>query len=281
MIPPSPSESELAANHETPPIVRVLGIPIAQLSLPGLLDYFRLTVHNAREGQRTRLIAYANAHTCNLAIENAEYRWALQQVDLIYTDGNGPRLAAWLAGSWLPPRMTAADWIYDLCRLSAREGFRLYFLGGTQGVAEQAANRLRSQVPGLSLVGAHDGYFSPEREGCVLQSIRAAAPDILALGMGTPRQEIWMVRHRDALQVPVVWGAGSVFDYASGRIPRPPWWMRKFALEWLGRMMIEPRRLAMRYLVGLPIFLARSLRYGLSARAGIRVSDGKRSLRRR
>ena len=281
MEPLSPAEPEPAALEQTPPIVRVLGTPIAQLALPGLLDYFRQAVRSARKDHRTRLIAYANAHTCNLSAEDAEYRWALQQLDVVYTDGNGPRLAAWLAGSWLPPRMTAADWIYDLCRLSAREGFRLYFLGGTQGVAEQAANRLRSQVPGLSLVGAHDGYFSPEREGCVLQSIRAAAPDILAPGMGTPRQEIWMVRRRDALHVPVAWGAGGVFDYASGRIARPPWWMRKFALEWLGRMMIEPRRLAMRYLVGLPIFLARSLRYGLSARAGIRVSDGKRSLRRR
>jgi N-acetylglucosaminyldiphosphoundecaprenol N-acetyl-beta-D-mannosaminyltransferase len=155
--------------------------------------------------------------------------------------------------------MTGADWIYDLCHLCAREGFRLYLLGSGQGVAEEAARRLNSQIPGLSVVGAQSGYFAQDEEGRVLQAIHAATPDILVLGIGTPRQEIWMTRMKELLEVPVVWGAGGVFDYASGRLSRPPWWMRKLALEWLGRMMIEPRRLALRYLLGIPVFLVRSL----------------------
>jgi N-acetylglucosaminyldiphosphoundecaprenol N-acetyl-beta-D-mannosaminyltransferase len=162
--------------------------------------------------------------------------------------------------------MTGADWIYDLCQLCSREGFRLFFLGAGAGVAEEAAVRLCAQFPSLSVVGVLDGFFPSEQQDAVLEAIRKAAPDILVLGMGTPRQEIWMAQHGPALEVPVIWGAGGVFDYASGRLPRPPWWMRRLALEWLGRMLIEPQRLALRYLVGIPVFVARAVRQGLSSR---------------
>jgi N-acetylglucosaminyldiphosphoundecaprenol N-acetyl-beta-D-mannosaminyltransferase len=116
------------------------------------------------------------------------------------------------------------------------------------------------------VVGVLDGFFPSEQQDAVLEAIRKAAPDILVLGMGTPRQEIWMAQHGPALEVAVIWGAGGVFDYASGRLPRPPWWMRRLALEWLGRMLIEPQRLALRYLVGIPVFVARAVRQGLSSR---------------
>jgi N-acetylglucosaminyldiphosphoundecaprenol N-acetyl-beta-D-mannosaminyltransferase len=212
------------------------------------------------------LIAYANAHTCNMLIENEDYRRAIRQVDLVYADGNGPRLAAWLSGSWLPPRMTGADWIYDLCQLCSRERFRLFFLGAGPGVAKEAAERLCAQFPSLSVVGVLDGFFPPEQQDAVFEAIQGAAPDILVLGMGTPRQEMWMAQHRHTLEVPIIWGAGGVFDYASGRVPRPPRWMRRLALEWLGRMLIEPRRLGLRYLTGIPLFMARAVWQGLSSR---------------
>ena len=244
----------------------VFGVPIASLRLAELLEYIRLTVRRAERLHDPLLIAYANAHTCNMLIENEEYRRAIRQVDLVYADGNGPRLAAWLSGSWLPPRMTGADWIYDLCQLCSRERFRLFLLGAGPGIAEQAAKRLCAQFPSLDVAGVLGGFFPPEQQDAVLEAIRNAAPDILVLGMGTPRQEMWMTQQKRALEVPVIWGAGGVFDYASGRLPRPPRWMRKLALEWLRRMLIEPRRLAPRYLVGIPVFMARAVRQGLSNR---------------
>jgi N-acetylglucosaminyldiphosphoundecaprenol N-acetyl-beta-D-mannosaminyltransferase len=246
--------------------VDVFGVPIASLRLAELLEYIRLTVRRAGHPHVPFLIGYANAHTCNMLIENEDYRRAIGQVDLVYADGNGPRLAAWLSGSWLPPRMTGADWIYDLCQLCSREGFRLFFLGAGPGIAEEAAKRLCARFPDLSVVGALDGFFSPEQQDAVLDAIRRAAPDILILGMGTPRQELWMAQQKRALEVPVIWGAGGAFDYASGRLPRPPRWMRSLALEWLGRMLIEPQRLGLRYLVGLPVFMARAVRQGLFRR---------------
>jgi N-acetylglucosaminyldiphosphoundecaprenol N-acetyl-beta-D-mannosaminyltransferase len=244
----------------------VFGFPIAGIGLSDVLEYIRSAIASSEDQIRPRMIAYANAHTCNLCTENEDFRRSLLRADLIYVDGNGPRLAAWLQGDSLPARMTGADWLEDLCQLCERHRFRLYFLGAMPGVAKEAAKRLKAKFPGLPIVGVQDGYLPPEREELALEDIHKAQPDILVLGMGSPRQEIWMARRKDDLRVPVVWGAGGVFDYASGRIPRPPWWMRRLALEWLGRMLIEPRRLAGRYLVGIPVFIARSLRHGLRRR---------------
>jgi len=122
----SPTAYRPTSDDPGLPTVDVFGVPIASLRLAQLLEYIRLTVRRAGHPHNPRLIAYANAHTCNMLVENEEYRRAIGQVDLVYADGNGPRLAAWLSGSWLPPRMTGADWIYDLCQLCSREGFRRF-----------------------------------------------------------------------------------------------------------------------------------------------------------
>src|SRR3990172_9845746 len=158
----SPTVHRSASDKSDLPTVDVFGVPIASLRLAELLEYIRLTVRRAERLHDPLLIAYANAHTCNMLIENEEYRRAIRQVDLVYADGNGPRLAAWLSGSWLPPRMTGADWIYDLCQLCSREGFRLFFLGAGPGVAEEAAGRLCAQLPSLSLGGVLDRLFAPQ-----------------------------------------------------------------------------------------------------------------------
>ena len=261
--PPSPS-----TRDEGIPRIDLFGIPVAQINLDGLLAYFAGSLRaEARPAPRTRLIAYANAHSCNLFLQDEEYRRALCAADLIYTDGNGPRLAAWMSGQWLPRRMTSADWYPALCALCAREGFRLYLLGAGPGVAAQAAQRLKCDFPDLQILGSRDGYFSATQEAAVLQEIHNAKPDLLILGMGSPRQEIWMARHRQALHVPVIWGAGGLLDYIAGTTRRAPRWMRKLALEWLGRMLIEPRRLAPRYLHDLPWFLFYTLRFALQRHA--------------
>lgn len=242
----------------------VLGIPVARLDLAGVLARVQQVI---RSPDRARLrLAYVNAHSCNLFFEDPAYRRALAQADLIYLDGNGPRLAAWLAGDRLPPRMTGADWIHDLCALAERDGFRLYFLGAHPGVAEEAAARLRRAYPGLQILGARHGFFTTEDEARLLDELRRTRPDILLLAMSSPRQEIWMARSGPELDIPIIWAAGGVLEYASGRVRRAPLWMRRLGLEWLGRWWIEPRRLTRRYLVGIPLFLARAATHAFARR---------------
>jgi N-acetylglucosaminyldiphosphoundecaprenol N-acetyl-beta-D-mannosaminyltransferase len=242
----------------------VLGIPVAKLALRDLLERVRQTAR--APGPRPLRIAYVNAHSVNLFVTQPRYRQALLAADLIYADGNGPRLAARLAGDRLPPRMTGADWIHDLCRLAVAESLGLYFLGAAPGVAQAAADRLTSRWPGLKIVGLHHGFFGPDELPRLVHEIGAARPHVVLLGMGSPRQEIWMAEFGGSLGAPVVWAGGGVLDYASGRIRRAPRVMCRAGLEWLGRALIEPRRLGPRYLLGIPLFLWRAV--GYAARRG-------------
>ena len=251
----------------TLPTTSIFGLPIAQISLSDLLNYFDEMILAGRNGeQQAKLIAYVNAHSCNLSFQDSKYRAALTQADLLYLDGNGPRIAAWLAGRSLPKRLTGADWFDDLCTLCEQRDFRVYMLGSKPGVTTDLIQRLDASHPSLRVVGHDHGYFSPDDDTRIINTINAAQPDLLILGMGSPFQEWWMIKYRSRLDVNVIWGGGGIFDYASGQIMRAPWWMRAIALEWLGRMLIEPRRLLLRYLLGIPGFLYQSIKWGISTR---------------
>jgi len=244
--------------------VDVLGIPVARLDLAGVMS--RIETCIATPEPHAFTLAYVNAHSCNLFFEDPAYRHAMLKTDLVYVDGNGARLAAFLSGDWLPPRMTGADWIYDLCELAARESYRLYFLGSPPGVAAAAAAKLCQHYPGLQVVAAHDGFFRLEDEQARIDELVRLKPDILLLGMSSPYQELWMDRLAPILSIPVIWAAGGVFDYASGYQRRAPRWMRHLWLEWLGRWLLEPKRLTRRYMVGVPQFLWRAITHAAQRR---------------
>jgi N-acetylglucosaminyldiphosphoundecaprenol N-acetyl-beta-D-mannosaminyltransferase len=162
-----------------------------------------------------------------------------------------------LAGLSIPQRMTGADWIHDLCRRAVREGMSLYFLGGAPGSSADAARLLRVRYPGLRVAGTRHGYSAGTE---AVEAINRAEPDILLVGMGTPTQEKWIAEHQDALNVPVIWAVGALFDFVNGRIARGPHWMTEHGLEWLCRLATEPGKLWRRYLIGNPLFLWRIVR---------------------
>lgn len=212
------------------PIVDLFGMPIARIDLADLLNYFHSAIDGFRQGETgSKSIVYANARSCVLFQRDVRYRQAMLAADLVYTDGNGPRLAARLAGDRLPPRMTGPDWIDELCQMCARHGHRLYLLGASPGVAERASHVLRERHPDLRLVGSRHGFFSSADEQGLLEEIQSTDPDLLILGMGSPRQEIWLMEHKDELQVPVMWAAGGALGYAAGTVRRPPLWMRRLS----------------------------------------------------
>jgi N-acetylglucosaminyldiphosphoundecaprenol N-acetyl-beta-D-mannosaminyltransferase len=234
-------------------VVRLLGVRIHALRLPELLD---IVMHRVRSGTRTTIL-YVNVHCMNVAYRDPAYHRILDGADVVYCDGTGVRLAAWLARRPLPARMTGADWIDDLCRLAVRHELSLFLLGGVRGAAAEAAAALSAQHRGLRIVGVAAGYDLTRN---IPGRVNAARPDILLVGMGTPRQEKWIEARRAELDVPVVWAVGALFDFVSGRIPRGPHWMTEHGLEWLCRLAVEPRKLWRRYLIGIPQFFWRILR---------------------
>jgi N-acetylglucosaminyldiphosphoundecaprenol N-acetyl-beta-D-mannosaminyltransferase len=218
-----------------------------------------LLIERAAAGVRTTA-AYLNAHTVNLAQDDPDLDRALRACDLLYADGASIVLAGRLLGAALPERMTSADYFPSFAERCARRGLSLYLLGGAPGVAAFAAARLSAEVPGLEIVGAHDGFFPDAGSLRVCDEINAARPDVLVIGMGTPRQQRWAVEHADRLRPPLRWCVGALFDYLAGVEPRAPRWLCRVGLEWLHRLLHDPAGKWRRYLLGNPRFAWHALR---------------------
>jgi len=215
----------------------------------------------AQRGERRR-VNYVNAHVLNQSRTDPGLRQALSSSDLVYCDGYGVRLAARLIGLTVPHRMTGADWIWGVAALCQESGRSLYLLGSDPGASAEAAEGLKRWYPELEVSGTHHGYFglgTPHSER-VLEHIAEVKPDILLVGMGTPQQELWVERNHDRIDASVVWTVGALFDYVSGRVPRAPHWISDNGFEWIFRLVVEPRRMWRRYLLGNPAFLYRVLR---------------------
>lgn len=247
------------ANGSAPGVPRnsrIFDIPI-DLGQPAELMQ-RITGWAGHDGP-TRKVMYVNAHVLNQSREYPELRDALEAADLVYCDGYGVRLAAKALDVEIPHRMTGADWIWDLATLCEHSGQSLYLLGSEPGVTREAAARLASRYPRLNVAGSHHGYFetgSPHDDR-VVEDINARRPDIVLVGMGTPRQELWAEHNAPRLESSVVWTVGALFDYVSGRVPRAPHWLADNGLEWIFRLAIEPQRMWRRYLLGNPVFISR------------------------
>jgi N-acetylglucosaminyldiphosphoundecaprenol N-acetyl-beta-D-mannosaminyltransferase len=231
--------------------VPVLGVGVDDVDRAGLFTAVERLV--AARGRAT--IAYANVHVVNVAAGDPGLRAFLAAADLCYCDGAGVRIGARILGEALPERMTGADWIWDLA--ARGEGrWRLFWLGGEPGVAAAAAARLQARHPGL-VIATEQGFVTDD--DAVLAKIAAFAPDIVLVGMGTPLQERWVAKHRARIAAPLVWVTGATADFVSGRVRRGPAWLHQ-RQEWLARLLVDPRRLWRRYLVGNTVFLTRVAR---------------------
>ena len=239
--------------------LEVLGIHFVSYNKHQLL---RLLANRISQTQKT-LVLSGNIHAFNLAYEQPWLKGFFNRADAIRIDGAGLRLGARLLGQTLPPRMTWADFMWELVAWAEPTGYRLFFVGAQPGVAAAAAHQLRQRHPHLNIVGCEHGYFNqtrhhPENQA-VLAHIRTSHPDILIVGLGMPRQERWLYENEDAQEATVIMTAGAVLDYISGQVKRPAPLFTQNGFEWLGRFLGEPRRLWRRYLIGNPLFLWRVL----------------------
>jgi N-acetylglucosaminyldiphosphoundecaprenol N-acetyl-beta-D-mannosaminyltransferase len=156
-------------------------------------------------------------------------------------------------------RVYGPDLMLALCERLAAKGYRHFFYGGAEGVPEQLASVLQKRFPGLQVAGTFSPPFrslTADEDDRIVQMINAAAPDIVWVGLSTPKQERWMAGHRERLTAPVLIGVGAAFDFLTGRKPQAPRWMQRAGLEWLFRLLTEPRRLWRRYLINNPLFVA-------------------------
>lgn len=243
--------------------VHLLGVRIHLLSIDDLFSYISRVIRS----QNRALITNVNVYAMNLSYNLPWFRAFLNSADIVFCDGAGVILGARILGYPSSQRITYADWMWQLAEFAESRDFTFFFLGARPGIADKAAKRLKEHFPNLRIVGIHHGYFdktpgSPENEA-VIQKINAVKPNILIVGFGMPLQERWLMENWERIEANVALTGGAVFDYISGELRRAPRWMTDHGLEWLGRLIIEPRRLWKRYLIGNPLFIWRVLKQRL------------------
>ena len=195
-------------------------------------------------------IVQANVHTLVTAEEDPAYERALGAAGLVVPDGMPLVWILRWRGHKNVGRVYGPDLMLMMCKRGAKEGWRCYLYGGRPGVPELLKQRLVTRFPGLNVVGTYSPPFralSPEEDSAACEAINAVKPDILGVGLGGPKQDLWMYQHREKLDVSVMHGVGAAFDFLSGRIPQAPRWMMNVGLEWFFRLLVEPRRLWKRY----------------------------------
>jgi N-acetylglucosaminyldiphosphoundecaprenol N-acetyl-beta-D-mannosaminyltransferase len=234
-------------SEASAPSFQVLGVWVNALQIADVVDHME---HWIQEGNPGHFIAVTGMHGVSEARHDPSFRTVLNAADLVVPDGMP---LVWL-GRWhghtLRRRVYGPELMETFCRLTA--GRYTHFLyGGAAGVPERMVEVLEHRY-GNRVVGAYSPPFralTGEERDDVLTRIRAANPDVLWVGLSTPKQERWIAEYRDRLGVPVLVGVGAAFDFHTGRVKQAPRWMRENGMEWLFRLLTEPRRLWRRYLI--------------------------------
>jgi N-acetylglucosaminyldiphosphoundecaprenol N-acetyl-beta-D-mannosaminyltransferase len=238
-----------------PPILDFFGVSIVNGTMDEAVDWI---LERARERSTTpALLAFVNPDCLNVAWGNADYRRALQEASRVLPDGIGIHLGCRVLGTALKANVNGTDLFPRLCERLAGTNDSIYLLGARPDVAADAASAMQKRFSGLAVAGTRDGYFAPDEEDAVIETINASGASVLLVAFGAPKQELWLAANRHRLRVPVAVGVGGLFDFYSGRVARAPHWLRELGLEWSWRLLQEPRRMWRRYLIGNWLFLYR------------------------
>jgi N-acetylglucosaminyldiphosphoundecaprenol N-acetyl-beta-D-mannosaminyltransferase len=243
-------ESGGCETNALAPAFRVIGVRVDAIQLPEAVTQIKRWIENRETG---KYVAVTGMHGVAESRQDAHFREILNHAGLVVPDGMP---LVWL-GRWhghpLRRRVTGSELMLAFCRETGPRP-RHFFYGGAPGVAADLARQLREQF-NITVAGTYTPPFRPlseAEERDFVAQVKAAAPDVLWVGLSTPKQERWMFDHRENLKIPVMLGVGAAFDMNTGRLKRAPAWMRESGLEWLYRLLSEPRRLWRRYLITIP-----------------------------
>ncbi len=192
--------------------------------------------------ERFHYIVTLNPEGVVIAQKNRKFSSVINEADLVVADGSWLVRAARFLGEDIKERVAGIDLLLEILKLCEDRGFSVYLLGAKEEVVSSAKKRLEKILPGIRILGIHNGYFNAEEEKKIVEEIKSLKPDFLVVGLGMPKQEIWMSQHRD-LPVKVAIGVGGSFDVISGNIPRAPYWMQTMGLEWFYRILKDPKRI--------------------------------------
>ena len=234
--------------------LNILGVPVSAVNMAQAVA----TIESWIEKRQTQYVCVTGVHGVMESQRDEKLLRTHAGAGLVTPDGMPLLWLGRLRGFKEMDRVYGPDLMLRLCGRSLTGGYRHYLYGGGEGVPERLSARLAERFPGIHIAGTYSPPFrplSPEEDDAVVRRINAARPDIVWIGLGTPKQERWMEAHRDRLEAAVLIGVGAAFDFHAGSKRQAPHWMQRSGLEWLFRVANEPRRLWRRYLVNNTWFL--------------------------
>lgn len=237
---------------------QIFNLPLDRVNLTQILEIIK----NFILERRTHQIVTLNSLMVNASLKDKELCRILQNADLVIADSIGIFWAMKFLGKPLPEVTPGIDLLFELCKMSKREGYRIYLLGARKEVIEKTVRQLKETFSEIKIVGYQHGYFTSNEEKEIIQEIKNFSPDILFVGLGSPRQEKWIATHLKELDVKVAIGVGGSFDIISGKLKRAPIRLRWMGLEWLYRLYQEPQRI--KRVIQLPIFVFRVVKHKFS-----------------
>lgn len=239
-------------NHS---VINILGMRVDMVQVPDVIEIMDNLINNK---SYHNYIVISNTNDVVISKHDAKVRDAVNSSNLSVPDGISLVLLGRLYGYPLKRRVYGPDLMFEFLKHAQSKGYSHFFYGATKDTLDRLVCNLKKEFPDLKVKGSYAPPFrklNEKEDNEVIQRINDAFPDVLWVGLGCPKQQIWMYEHKDKLRVPVMVGVGAAFDFFAGTKPQAPKWLRDNGLEWLFRLITEPKRLWRRYLVNGSLFI--------------------------
>lgn len=219
--------------------IKILGVKVHPLTMNETIADLELKLNKSQQS----FVVTANAEIIMMCQQDEFYKNIINDdADIVLPDGAGAVWAGRYLGYQVPERVAGFDLYNHLLALSAQKGYKVYFFGGSPGIAEAAKVKAENLYPGVSIVGCHNGYFSDEEINNIIEEINKSEAQILFVALGAPKQEKWLAKYRKQLNPKIIMGIGGSFDVLAGKMQRAPKWMQNASLEWAFRLYKQPSR---------------------------------------
>lgn len=219
--------------------IKILGVPVHPMTMQEAVT----ALEERMQADMQTFVVTANAEIIMMCQEDAGYNQIIShEAELVLPDGAGAVWAGRHLGYNVPERVAGFDLYNKLLALSAKKGYRTYFFGGSPGIAEAAKAKSEELYPGVQIVGCHNGYFTDADVPAIIDAINKSGAEMLFVALGAPKQEKWILEHRNELKPRILMGIGGSFDVLAGKMERAPKWMQDASLEWAFRLYKQPSR---------------------------------------
>lgn len=235
----------LNEKNDSVPVCKIMGVNIAAINMRWLLEY----IENNLEKMKGNYICVSNVHTTVISYDNKEYQKVQNGAALAIPDGGPLSVVGRKRGFLDMQRTTGPDLMGEIFKVSVEKGYSHYFYGSTDDTLLKLKGKLEDNYKGIRIAGMYSPPFrslNTKEDNGIIEKINAANADFIWVGLGAPKQEVWMSQHKNKISGLMI-GVGAGFDYYAGNIKRAPMWMQKSNLEWLYRLMQDPKRLFKRY----------------------------------